>query len=352
MGTIENAIEELSDDEEEEVVIEKKINRVKYTPPEENIIDFINYNAFIEKYNNNLKNREFKIFCDLELKSFTEDGDVSEKLLKFRRKIYNDIFIGLKHSLLSDEEKNKWGNRTETIIYDMMIREPITEYFKKAGEIVNLFNKDRSFGMNDVLFKNIYNKSIEPVNMRKYDTDCLSKAFFINKNISLQTQCSITNYIKLRNNKQSVIYIIEFFNLFKNSEIIKPKMYPSIVEPSADIKRKFTKELKNTTTKQNIKPLIISHDGKTHVFDTTDVRKHFGDNPRSKKYNGISFEQDMISKIMETDKNKCSYCSDDIKGQNLRSVFQDKKSKKNKIIYFCSIQCFMDIEWKSRNLKG
>jgi len=336
---IKDDVEE-EDDAEAKKYIEDITNvSFRYLPPDENVISHIDYDAFLESFIETTKKPEFAMFTRLPINVLDGATQTKDKLKNFRMRYQGDEFD---NSIIHDKN---WTNKVENLVYDMNQYSPIGEYARKMSEIKLILDKDKTYGINDSLLIDIQNKAIEPINMRKYDINCLLERGC--KHIKRNTVCILRESVLRQRNMNATIDLIEFYNDVKGKKEISHTQYPRTIEVPISLKKRIKNEIeKNYSTPV---PIMVKNGDKINIFNINELIKHFEKGKSNKKYKGVQFDDDTIESILSKNKRKCAFCSDDINNIQLRTIYNHKQNGPM-IVYFCSIDCFTDIDWKQKTL--
>ena len=254
-------------------------------------------------------------------------------------------------------EPKKWIQRAESILFDFNIKQSVIEYMKLVGSLIVLFDAQQTFKLNEHLYKNILNKAIEPLDLKKYNIDEFLDYYARGKNTSKVLIQDIKDNLMLKQNIEIMNLDINLYNRIFH-DTVKPIKYDiSDIELGNQISDYF--EHTDINNSQDIlKQPIIYVDPDTHkvyIFDYNKLNDKFNEKQFINTFTDKPFEEKFVEQCMKKMKNHllCNYCKDNIcdTTKTLKTIYQDPNYGPL-ILKFCSVDCFSDIEWKPKVLRN
>ena len=343
-------------DEEEEYIepqrsIENKVNEVSH---------YKNFEAFYEQ---NIANftKQLYIFNKIVCNNLITHPFLSDVVSEFRKHV---VQVWLEKFTEADDKYNinfhepkKWVQRAESLIFDVHSKQPVIEYVKVVGSLIVLFDVHQTYGLNEHLYKNILNKAVEPVDMKKYDINEFLVFFTRGKNISKVLIQDVKDSIMSRQNIEIINLDINLYNRIFH-DTVKP-MSPLAIDE--DLVKKIADYFEHNdihNLQDILKQPIIYVDPDTHkvyIFDYNKLNDNFNENKFVNTFTDKPFEEQFVEQCRKKMKNHllCNYCKDNIcdTTKTLKTVYQDPNYGPI-VMKFCSVDCFSDIEWKPKVLRN
>lgn len=338
-------------DEEEEF-----INPVTH----KSVDDYKNFDAFYE-YNISKFTKQLFIFNKIISNNLISHPFLSDIVSEFRKyvvDIWCEKFIEADNMYdINFSEPRKWIQRAESILFDFNVKQSIIEYMKLIGSLMVLFDSKQTFKLNEHLYKNILNKAVEPLDLKKYNIDEFLDYYARGKNTSKVLIQDIKDNIMLKQNIDIINLDINLYNRIFH-DTIKPMTYDIDDTQLAKQIIDYFKHTDINNSQDILKQPIVYVDPDTHkvyIFDYNKLNDNFNEKHFINTFTDKPFEANFVEQCMKKMKNHllCNYCKDNIcdTTKTLKTIYQDPNYGPL-ILKFCSVDCFSDIEWKPKVLRN
>lgn len=322
--------------------------------------DYKNFEAFYEQHIPNFT-KQLYIFNKIVSNNLTAHPFLSDVVSEFRKhvvQVWCEKFIEAddKYNINFNEPK-KWIQRAESMIFDFHLKQPVIEYVKLVGSLIVLFDVNQTYGLNEHLYKNILNKAIEPLEMKKYDLNEFLVYFTRGKNISKVLIQDIKDAIMSKQNIEIINLDINLYNRIFH-DTVTPMNHLDTDEELANKIADYFEHNDIHNVQDILKQPIIYVDPDTHkvyIFDYNKLSDNFNENKFVNTFTDKPFEENFVEQCRKKMKNHllCNYCKDNIcdTTKTLKTVYQDPNYGAI-VMKFCGIDCFSDIEWKPKVLRN
>lgn len=326
------------------------------------VVEVERYKNFEAFYEQNIPNftKQLYIFNKIVSNNLLTHPFLSDVVSEFRKhvvQVWVEKFIEADDKYnLNFHEPKKWVQRAESLIFDFHLKQPVIEYVKLVGSLIVLFDVNQTYGLNEHLYKNILNKAVEPLDMKKYDIYEFL-VYYRGKNISKVLIQDVKDSVMSMQNIEIINLDINLYNRIFH-DTVKP-MSPLDIDESLVKKIADYFEHNDIHNVQDIlKQPIIYVDPDTHkvyIFDYNKLSDNFNENKFINTFTDKPFEENFVEQCRKKMKNHllCNYCKDNIcdTTKTLKTVYQDPNYGPI-VLKFCGIDCFSDIEWKPKVLRN
>ncbi len=325
---------------------------------------YVEFDAFYEHYVTHHKlDRQFQLFNDMHIEALvdTTKPTIANAVQTFVGEIETSwvrIFEqGLRHYGITITDPAKWISRAGTLVYDMHLKLPLLEYLKHVGNLLVLFDTRDTFGINESLYVDIHHKAIEPIDMRKYLLTDMMETFMRGRSISSVLIQDMIQSIRLKQNATILSLSIKLYNKITGSHL-QSLLKTAIATNDVQIRRRLKQEQKTQFAKPR-RPMIYVDDKHVYLFDYRQLNDEFGKGNYVNPYSKQPFDPIFVEKCKERSFGhmlcafcKSRMCSDTGNGDSsLKTIYHDAKYGPV-IMKFCSVDCFMDMEWKPKVLRN
>jgi hypothetical protein len=320
---------------------------------------YVEFDAFYEHYVAHHKlDRQFQLFNDMHIEALvdTTKPTIANAVQTFVGEIETSwvrIFEqGLRHYGITITDPPKWISRAGTLVYDMHLKLPLLEYLKHVGNLLVLFDTRDTFGINESLYVDIHHKAIEPIDMRKYLLTDMMETFMRGRSISSVLIQDMIQSIRLKQNATILSLSIKLYNKITGSNL-QSLLKTAIVTNDVQIRRRLKQEQKTQFAKPR-RPMIYVDDKHVYLFDYRQLNDEFGKGNYVNPYSKQPFDPIFVEKCKERSFGHmlCAFCKSRMDADNsLKTIYHDAKYGPV-IMKFCSVDCFMDMEWKPKVLRN
>lgn len=325
-------------------------------------IEYTNFDAFYENYFMKMHEKQFEIFNDIIVDNLINSHEsIIQIMNNFRKNIVNDwvdyILTASRDYDINFVDPKKWVNRCDSILFDMYSKQPLIEYIKHVGSLLILFDSNAMFKLNEHMYKEIINKALEPIDMKKYSLNDIIEYYTRGKNVSKILVQDVTDNIKIKQNIRIMNLLITLYNQVTSSNL---ETLVSCSNDTSQLEKRIESHFTNIDNNQNIllnRPVVYvePETNKVYIFDNRKLNERFTQGDLLNPYTNEPFDETFVKFCKEKlTKNPmlCNFCKDKLCDKRaLKTIYQDPKYGPI-IMKFCSIDCFSDIEWKPKVLKN
>ena len=327
---------------------------------------YIEFDAFYENYVTRHKlDRQFQLFNDMHIEALvdTTKPTIVNAVQTFVGEIETSwvrIFEqGLRHYGIAITDPAKWISRAGTLVYDMHLKLPLLDYLKHVGNLLVLFDTRDTFGINESMYVDIHHKAIEPIDMRKYTLTDMMDTFMRGRSISNVLIQDMIQSIRLKQNATILSLSIKLYNKITGSHLQAIRS-SAVVTNDVQIRRRLKQEQKTQFAKPR-RPMIYADDKHVYLFDSRQLNDEFGKGNYVNPYSKQLFDPIFVEKCKERSFGHmlCAFCKSHMNtnttntnaDNSLKTIYHDAKYGPV-IMKFCSVDCFMDMEWKPKVLRN
>lgn len=320
--------------------------------------EYIDFDAFYEHYieTNESSDNQFEIFNDIIVENLiNSDETIHDIVTDFRKNVIQEW---VRHINTANNESitdpKKWVNRADTILFDMYQKQSLLEYVHHLGNLLVLFDTDKTFGLNEHMYVDIGNKALEPIDMKKYKLEDLMEYYTKGKTVSRILVQDVSDNIKVKQNIKSLNLLILLYNKITDSNI---KLLEECKDSPELIDRIKEQLLQQRQHHLNLNRPIIYVDPKTKkifVFDYRKLNDKFAEGDKINPYTNEEFCREFIDLCSQKMKNHmlCVFCKDKLDNKNILKTIYLHPKYGPIVLKFCDATCMSDQSWNNKSVQN
>lgn len=301
--------------------------------------------VFFEQYisQHSSKLSDFELFCCTSL------SNISSLAPNYAQQWRDDIIAELFKTIGQDE---LFAKRVEASIYTHHINKfnsNIFDYAMHIGGLVVLFDKKETFNLNSILYRDLANKALNAITVKKFTLSEMIERTMRGKVVSHELLQMIQCNIARKQNLRGLVYLIRMYNTCVHPNmIITEDLFPCIQDDSQDIQQRIDGVV--WPKKHTMQTVLYKdpEDERIYVFNIDRLWTRISTGNNTNPITNRKFTPEFIDVVQKYGSNtlRCIFCKDNKMGRPLKTMFEHPTAGPI-MVQFCSIECFRDTDWKN-----